>query len=99
MSQIDLVYVHVPCPKCNEKLIPLMAFVVPCDYDEDGHSNGIEVDTIICDKCGELHDEAQAICEQVIDAFYHLHDLDGEKRPLMADIGTVYSYYSKETPK
>ena len=92
MNQIDLIYVHVACPKCKQNTIPLSAWVIPCDYDEDGHSNGIEVDTIKCHACGDLGEEAKAVCENVIDAMYHLHDYRRGMN-LMVEIGTIYSYY------
>jgi hypothetical protein len=92
MSQIDLVYVHLPCPKCGEHFVPLKAWIIPSDFDEDGHSNGIEVETLQCAKCGELDEIAKAICDTVIEAMYHVHDLSDQ--PALYEVGTIYSLYS-----
>lgn len=97
MSNVDLVYAHVPCPKCKEGLLPLTTWVSPTRADEDGHSDGIEVNAITCAKCGELHDEdgVEQICDMVIDAMYHAHDYRKEHRPMMVEIGSIYSLYPK----
>lgn len=97
MLTINLVYVHIPCPNCGLKFIPLSAWIVPCDYDEDGRANGIEIDKISCVKCGELHEESEDICNKIIDAFYNLDN--AKEWPLMVEVGTIYSYYQKEDVK
>lgn len=90
MSEINLVYVHQKCPQCNAE--PLMAWVVPADFDEDGHSNDIEVDKIECRNCGELCDDVPGIeqlCQDVIGALYSRDDI--------GEIGSIYSYFPKNT--
>lgn len=93
MSTINFVYVYRACPKCSENIVPLKAWITPCDYDEDGHADGIEVSEISCSKCGNLSDEdgCEPICDMVIDVFYHMHDYHQERRPFMVEIGSIYS--------
>ncbi len=86
---IRLVYAHFPCPKCGESTVPLMVWVVPSDYDEDGHSNGDEVEEVRCHQCGVLYDEdgIDSICAKVIHALFH------QAECVMGEIGTIYSLF------
>lgn len=48
----DTIIMLATCPKC--RMYRLKAFICPSDFDEDGHADGIEVESITCTngQCG-----------------------------------------------
>ena len=93
---IDLVYAYIPCSICGQDQLPLKAWITPCDYDEDGHAHGFEIDVLKCPRCLKSEIEPHSIMEnerawvtidEIMDAFWD------RSNARLYEIGTVYSYY------
>lgn len=87
-----LIYAYLPCPLCGRSAAwPLMAWIAPGDYSEDGHSNGFEICELVCPKCGKVEPETNEEERKVMAVVEEIEQALWEGKTL--EIGTIHSYY------
>lgn len=87
----DLVYAHLACPRCGESTCPLQAWVSPCDFDEDGHADGLEICTLRCARCGVIGCETDEQCEKVEAVVSEIEQALWQHKT--SEVGTIHEYW------
>jgi len=85
MSRLDMMILKTECPKCG-KFHYLRAWFIPTGYDENGHADETEVESIECPACGYNPPEDSPEYARVLELFYNSYYPSAH----VSELGKIY---------